>query len=297
MDRQKSILKAGNDGSNSLQQEFPPIPNEPTESEAKHTAEVTVSCSGVCVFINELAWEQELGDDYSEEKVQELRSKLLRQNNVHKVEKALRNLKLPEGMPQGKQRQQLIGKVKRYLFDSPGISFTPSNFNAWKKLVSGRGTVTEAEFIIHEIAEIMELQRIQKETGFDFMGTDWEKMSCQQTRQWDSDFQAYYMQAHSKALEHEYDFIAEQVFDLTNRKISIPLPVAASVDPTRQGEEAREYMLVDGVPLHDHHHFKSWRQRAREMVDLNERQLVKLRLYNRPTLEALVQAVKRQTLK
>jgi len=296
VDKEKAILKAGNGGFHSLQQEFPPIPNEPTESEAKHTAEVTVSCSGVCVFIDELAWEQELGDDYSEEKVQELRSKLLRQNNVNKVEKALRNLKLPEGISQGKQRKQLIGKVKHYLFDSPGISFTPRNFKAWKKLVSGRGTVTEAEFIIHEIAEIMELQRIQHETGFDFMGTDWEKMSCQQKTQWDSDFQAYYMQAHSKALEHEYDFIAEQVFDLTNRKISIPLPVAASVDPTRQGKEARQYMLVDGVPLQDHHHFESWRQLASEMVELNTKQREKLRLHANPTLESLVQAVKQQPL-
>jgi len=297
VDKEKAIVKPGNKGSNSFQQELPPIPNEASESEAEHTAEVTVSCSGVCVFIDELAWEQELGDDYSEEKVQERRSKLLRQNDVNKVEEVLQNLKLPEGISQGNRRKQLIGKVKRYLFDSPGIRFTPRNFNAWKKVVSGGGTVAEAQFIIHEIAEIMELQRIQEKTSFDFMGTDWEKMSCRQKRQWESDFQAYYMQAHSKALEYEYDFVSEQVFHLTNGVISISLPVAASVDPTRQGKEARQYMLVDGVPLQDHRHFESWRQRASATVDLNQRQLMNLRLYNSPTLEALVQAVKQQKLK
>lgn len=297
MYKEKSILEAANESSNSLKQELPPIPIEATESEAKHTAEVAVYCSGVCASIDKFAWEQKLGDGYSEEKVQELRSQLLRQKDVNKIEKALRNLKLPEGISQGKQRKQLLEKVKHYLFDSPGISFTPRNFNAWKRLVSGRGTVADAQFIIHEIAEIMELQRIQEKTGFDFMGTDWEQMSCKQQRQWGSDFQGYYMQAHSKALEHEYDFITKQVFDLTNGRISISLPVAASVDPTRQGEEARQYMLLDGVPLQDHHHFESWRQRATEMVDLNQRQLMNLRLYNSPTIEALVQAVKRQKLK
>jgi len=296
VDKEKAIVKPGNKGSNSFQQELPPIPNEASESEAEHTAEVTVSCSGVCVFIDELAWEQELGDDYSEEKVQERRSKLLRQNDVNKVEEVLQNLKLPEGMSQGKQRQQLIVKVKRYLFDSPGIRFTPTNVKAWKRLAGGRGTVADAQFIIHEIAEIRELERIQEKTGFDFMGTDWEKMNRRQKGQWESDFQAYYMQAHSKALEHEYHFIAEQVFDLTNGGISIPFPLAASVAPTRRRVEAHQYMFVDGVRLQDHHHFPSWRQRGREMVELNTKQREKLRLHASPTLESLVQAVKQQPL-
>jgi hypothetical protein len=296
MDRQKSILKAGNEGSNSLQQELPPIPNEATESEAKHTAEITVSCSGVCVDIDEFAWEQELRDGYSEKKVLELRSQLLRQqNDVNKVEKALRNLQLPEAISQGKQCQQLLEKVKRYLFDSPGISFTPDNFNAWKRLVSGRGTVADAQFVIHEIAEIMELQRIQEKTGFDFMGTDSEKMSRGQKIQWKSDFNFYYRTAHSQALKYEYNFIAKQVFDFTNGKISLSAIVAAAIDPSRN--EARLHMLVDGVHMEEHHDFESWRQRASQMVDLNRRQLVKLGLHDSPTLEALVQAVKRQKLR
>ena len=300
MDKEKTILKAGNTGNRvvySFQQEFPPLYNEAAESEAEYSTELTVSCSGICVSIDGYAWEQKLGDGYSEEKVQKLRVQLLRQRDVNKVDKALRHLKLLEAISPGKQRQQLIGKVKRYLFDSPGIRFTPSNFNAWKRLVSGQGTVDDARFIVHEISEIIELERIQRETGFDFIGTDFETMNSRKKNQWKSEFHTYYMQAHSKALEHEYDFIAKQVFHLTNGVVSIPLQVAASVDPTRQGHEARLFMLVDGVPLEDHHHFTFWRQRTREMVKLNRTQLEKLRLHASPTLESIIQAVKLQKLK
>ena len=295
VDKEKAILNAGNGGSHSLQRELPPIPNEATKSEVKYTAEVTVSCSGVCVYFDS-AWEPEFGDAYSDGKVQELRFQLLRQqNDVNKVEKALRNLQLPEGISQGKQCQQLLEKVKRYLFDSPGISFTPRNFKAWKRLVSGRGTVADAQFVIHEMAEIMELQRIQKETDFDFMGTDWEKMSRRQKVQWESNFDCYYRTAHSQALKYEYDFLAKQVFDSTNGKISLSAIVAAAIDPSRN--EARLHMLVDEVHMEEHHDFESWRQRASEMVELNRRQLEKLGLHDSPTLEALVQAVKRQKLR
>jgi hypothetical protein len=285
VDKEKTILRAGHRG----------VYNRAAESEAEYSAELTVSCSGICVFINESAWKQKLGDGYSEEKVQKLRVQLLRNKDVKKVDKALRYLELFAAISSGNQRQRLIRKVKRYLFDSPGINFNPSNFNAWKRLVSGKGTVDDARFIVHEIAEIIELERIQRETDFDFMGTDWETMSLGQKKQWQIKFENYYKKAHSLALEYEYDFIAKQVLNFTNGKISLSARVAAAIDPRR--DEARLHMLVDGVYMEEHHDFEFWRQRASEMVDLSSKQLIKLRLHSSPTLEELVQAVKQQRLK
>lgn len=265
---------------------------EAAEREDENTALVAAQRGGGCARIDELLWREKLGLVYSEEKVQELRYQLLQQPDVNKVEKALRNHGFTTSSILNKQ---LLEIVKHYNFDSPGIDFTPSNYYAWKRLADGKGLIDDVRYIVHEIAEVREFQRIQQKTGFDFMGAAWEKMKRRQKTQWQSDFEKYYMQAHSKALEHEYSFIAEQVSNFINHKLPISLIVAAAVDPSR--DEARLYMLVEGKLLSEHSNFEYWKQRGNEMVELSQSKLVKLGLYKNPTLAELVHAVKRVKLR
>ncbi len=232
--------------------------------------------------INPIEW------DLPEERVKELRGELLQQADINKVKNALQEFGIPVD-------NQMIEAVKRYTFDSPGIAFARQNYNAWKNLATGKGTVNDARFLVHEMTEIKELQRIQQQTGFDFMGSNLENMGRQQRRQWGVNFELYYMEAHSKALESEYDFIAQQVASATNGRVNISRTVAAAVDPTR--DEARLYMLVDGVPLSEHRNFQRWQQRAKEIVEIGKGTKERLGLSQNPTLADLIAAVKRQKLR
>ena len=78
-----------------------------------------------------------------------------------------------------------------------------------------------------------------------------------------------YLLSHSKALEAEYEFIAEQVSNVTNGAVKISKLQAAAIDRTRN-QEAWEYLLVNGIPMQEHYHFNSWRKRANEVVPLNK---------------------------
>jgi hypothetical protein len=107
-------------------------------------------------------------------------------------------------------------------------------------------------------------------------------MTRRQKQEWAIDFKIYYMQAHSKALEVEYEFIANQVSIATNGMISISRIIAAAVDPNR--DEGRAFMLVDGVVLEKHPNFSTWLSRGKEIFQLNRNQRLKLKLLANPTL-------------
>lgn len=262
--------------------------DEVPEAGTEHSTEVLQGYSGGCVAIDEFSWRQKLGDDLAEdefkEKVEQLRHRLLKSRDIKKVNKALQDGGIVVN-------DRLITLVKRYNFDSPGISFTPDNYEAWTRLAGGNATIDDARYFVHEMAEIQELQQ----SHFNFMGASWDNMTRRQKRQWKSDFERYYMQAHSKALEAEYDFITQQLYAVVNDNINVSRIVAAAVDPNRK--EARLYMLVDGVPLEKHQNFMSWQQKGNQIVELNQRTLTKLRLYQNPTLSELVGAVKRLKLR
>jgi hypothetical protein len=270
--------------------------DEEGELEARTEAATQIElCSGGSAGIDESAWSHKLGKDSGvdlsqdklDAKVQELRQQLLQKQDVKNVRNALKSCGISES-------EEIIDLVKRYNFDSPGICFTPDNYDSWSKLANNEGTINDARYLVHEITEVKELERIKQQKDFDYMGRGKESMTRRQKREWETDFQNYFMQAHRKALEVEYEFIANQVSLATNGTISISRIVAAAVDPTRK--EARIFMLVDAVPLEKHPNFSSWQQRSEETVQLNRNQRLKLKLRTNPTLAELVRAVKHKKI-
>ena len=101
---------------------------------------------------------------YELDQIEGLRQELLSQNDVGKVQRALRKLGITV-------KRNIIQAVKNYVFDSEGIGFTHENYIGWRRLATGKGTIGDAAYLVHEIAEVEELQRIQKETGFNFRKT------------------------------------------------------------------------------------------------------------------------------
>ncbi len=268
------------------------------EGELKTGTEVATETvelrSGGCAGIDEPGWSHKLGklgielpQDEFEARVQHLRQQLLQNPDVKNVRNALKSCGISES-------EEIINLVKRYNFDSPGISFTPDNYDSWRKLANNDSTINDARYLIHEIAEVKELERIKQQKEFDYMGKGKESMTRRQKREWETDFKNYYMQAHCKALKAEYEFIANQVSIATNGMIPISRIVAAAVDPTRK--EARIFMLVDAVPLEKHPNFSSWQQCSEETVQLNRNQRLKLKLRTNPTLAELVRAVKQKKI-
>ena len=230
------------------------------------------------IWINEGIW------GMPKRVVENMRLRLLRQRDIGRVQRAL----IESGIPVDRE---LIRAVKRYNFDNPGIEFLPDNYNAWRNLATGRFTIDDVRYLVHEMAEVAELRRIQSRTGFDYLGTTWEKLGRRARRRWEVDFNRIYDRAHARALEAEYDFVARQVAETTNGRVRISRTIAAAVDPSRS--EGRLFMLVDGVPLEDHFNFAGWEARARETVSIGRSAAERLGISTNPTLGELVDAVKR----
>jgi hypothetical protein len=220
-----------------------------------------------------------------QEAIEGVRQALLPRSDVGRVAASMRDAGIPA------TREQ-IDAVKRYLFDSRGISFDRANYEAWQRLANGRAQSRDIAFLTHELAEIRALEEIRRKTGFDYRGLDFDRMSATQRQQWQADFNRYYLEAHSRALEAEYAYVAEAVARATNGRVRIGRNIAASVDPTRG--EARSNMLVDGSPLGRHRDFPTWQARASEVVDIGTAAQDRLRLPTRtPTLSDLIAALKR----
>lgn len=259
------------------------------ETGAEPDTETVKLRSGSCAGIDEIGWSKKLEANLLfnelQSKVEHLRQQLLsNSSDVKKVRDAVKNYGISIN-------EQLIALVKRYNFDSPGICFTPDNYYSWKRIANQEGTINDMRYLIHEIEEVEELKRIQQKTGFDFIGTRRDKMTSRQKQQWGTDFNTYYMQAHSKALEAEYDFIANQAsIFLTNSSILIQRNIAAAIDPNRH--EAHLYMLVKGLPLEEHPDFNNWQMYGEEIIVLTRKQRMCLRIMRNPTLAELVKLVK-----
>jgi hypothetical protein len=127
------------------------------------------------------------------------------------------------------------------------------------------------------------------------MGRTWDTMTRRQREHWRADFKRYYKKAHSKALEKEYDFIAQMVGEIANiHKIS--RTVAAAVDPTRN--EGMQYMIIDDVLLRDHWQLDEWQSQGEEIIEVSNSTRLRLNLSSSSTLtlKKLVGLVKEMPL-
>ena len=182
----------------------------------------------------------------------------------------------------------MIRTIKRYNFDSPGIAFSRENFEAWNRLAAGNGTIGDVRYMIHEAEEVSRLQKVQKRTGFDFLGKNWDKMTTVERAKWRKQFMTenafwatdmvsadqfvlsgHYISSHGHALEQEFAFIAEQADRVSGGQVRLTAMEAAALDPTPSGSEAREFVLRDGLPLAMHADIAKWQARAGEIVRLD----------------------------
>ncbi|MEL7370388.1 MAG: hypothetical protein AAFN74_15830, partial [Myxococcota bacterium] len=220
-----------------------------------------------------------------------LRRQVLGANDAGRIAEEARRLGL-EGVD-----RSTIDAVRRYLFDSPGIAFTRSNYDAWRRLAEGRGTVADAAFLRHEIAELDALGR----TGFDFMGRNLENASATVRQQWAADFQRHYLLAHAEALGAEARFVADRVNEaLAGGRTIGPNQVAAAHRAVASGDRGHEFarfLPVDNRTLELHPDFAAWRLRAAEPVQITREAMERLRLPStQPTLTELIDAIRRSSL-
>lgn len=190
--------------------------------------------------------------------IEALRLTLLGIDDVNKIRRAVSS----RGISASRSE---VALVKRYIFNSPGIMFTPENYNAWKALPSDKATIDDVRFFVHELAEVRELQKIQRTKGFNFLGNTSNTPQLPPT--WRGDFDTYYIQAHSEALRWEYMYLRDEISALVRRKIAFV--VIAAIDPTRA--EGRLYMQEDNIYLLNHPNFQAWANQATQIVPLNAR--------------------------
>lgn len=224
--------------------------------------------SGGRAGLHEFGW---VRAGYDLDEVESIRQTLLGQNDVGKVQQALQKLGISI-------RRGIIQAVKNYNFDSQGIGFTHENYRAWRRLVTGRGTIGDAAYLVHEMAEVEALQKIKQTTGFDFMGQNWNKLSNTKQQQWKSDFRRHYLLSHSEALEAEYKFLAQQINEITKGKAKVSFLQVAAIDPTRN-DEALTNLFFEGLPIFEHRHFEVWSKRANEKIPLSARTQQQLGYY------------------
>lgn len=238
--------------------------------------------SGGRAGLHEFGW---LQAGYDLDEVESIRQTLLRQNDYGKVQQALQKLGI-------EVRRDIIQAVKNYNFDSQGIGFTHENYSAWRRLVTERGTIGDAAYLVHEIAEVGALQKIRQTTGFDFMGQNWNQFSKTKQQQWQSDFRRHYLLSHSQALKAEYKFLAQQINKITAAKPKISYLQVAAIDPTRN-DEALSHFVFEGVPIFEHHHFETWRKKANDKIPLSARTQQQFGYYlSKTTLKNVIRLVK-----
>jgi len=238
--------------------------------------------SGGRAGLHEFGW---LQAGYDLDEVESIRQTLLRQNDYGKVQQALQKLGI-------EVRRDIIQTVKNYNFDSQGIGFTHENYSAWRRLVTERGTIGDAAYLVHEMAEVEALQKIKQTTSFDFMGKNWNQLSKTKQQQWKSDFRRHYLLCHSQALKAEYKFMAQQINEITTGKAQISFLQVAAIDPTRN-DEALTHLFFEGLPIFEHRHFEAWSKRANEKIPLSVRTQQQLGYYlPKTTLKNVIRLVK-----
>jgi hypothetical protein len=228
---------------------------------------------------------------YTTVQIEQMRQALLDRADIGRIQKSMQGVGI-------KVDREMIEMVKRYNFDSHGIVMDYRNYEAWNRLAQGEGTISDAAYMVHEIAEIKALQRVQQETGFDFMGRDSvSSMTDRQKKLWENAFDEVFLPAHRQTLEVEYDFIAKSVSEVTGGRVKISRYAAAAADNGRP--EGQRHLLVDGIPIKEHHNWPNWKSKEKQTVDIGTKAKQRLRhlTYNSNIkLEDLIEAVRKSRI-
>ena len=212
---------------------------------------------------------------------QRLRQGLLSRKgtSVPAVAEALKKFGIAKATP------EVVGQVFKYIFDSQGIGFDYQNYAAWERLASGKGTISDSRFLVHEFAEIGDM----KARGVDVNGPENFKTAAERDA-WRENFEKEYMTSHGKALYAESEFIAQQIESIA--KVKLTPEVVASIDPV--SDEARTNMtLPDGKKIADSPDFDAWKARGNETVKIDAAAAKRLGTRKSElTLTELVSAVK-----
>ena len=191
-----------------------------------------------------------------------------------------------------KATPKAVGEILAYIFDSSGIAFSYENYASWSRLAAGRGRITDARFLVHELAEI----GLLKNDGVDFMGRSMKIGSAAHDRWTTETFNPSYMRAHKQALRTEYQFLADQLARITGEAQRLTPEEAAAVVATFDstgGTQACELMdTADGPTVEKHPAFSSWQHRATEPVELSPESAKRLGVPERTTLGELSRAIR-----
>jgi hypothetical protein len=217
------------------------------------------------------------------ERVEKLRQNLLSTNDLNKIKQSMQRAGINLSNDE-------IRAIKNYDFDSAGISFTRENYDAWRRLATGKGTIDDVRYLVHELAEVNALKR----TGFDFMGRGWETMTSKQRRQWVADFDRHYAETHSQALLEESRFLSQSLSDITNGNVHLSPVIIAAIG----SEEARRNMLVNGLPLIENRNFAAWESEGNRIVTLPNAIKDRLGLgSNKISIKDLIEKLKKMQVK
>ncbi|MFC6011504.1 hypothetical protein [Nocardia lasii] len=247
----------------------------PTRVEISPIAEVRMPVAGLhrggLSGIDEDGWRSvfpDMAGRHLDDAVERARLEVVNRNDISRIQQSVRDAGIDIDA-------SILREIKQYNFNSRGLQFSAENYNAWTRLGNGTASVGDVRYIVHEAAEIRALRVNERETGFDFMGGSWSRMSPAQQRGWEARFNEAYMAAHSEALREEYKFLTDIISDVTNGNIRIKPEVAAAID---RRPEARKHMLVGEVVLKNSPRFDEWRMMGEAMVTLTGSGAVRLGL-------------------
>jgi len=218
---------------------------------------------------------------YKSPQQQRLRQGILSRKaaSIPKVSDALKKFGVAQATPDA------VSAVFKYIFDSQGIGFDYQNYAAWERLANGKGTVSDARFLVHEFAEIGDM----KARGVDVNGPETFKSAAERDA-WRDNFEKEYMTSHGKALYAESEFVAQQIEAIA--KVKLAPEVVAAIDPV--SDEARTNMtLPDGKPFANSPEYEAWKARGTETVKIDAATAERLGTRKTElTLTELVSAVK-----
>jgi hypothetical protein len=217
----------------------------------------------------------------------ELRKSLLARGpqDIKVVSKALQEFGIAEATP------KTIAEIFNYIFDSSGIAFAYENYASWNRLAADRGRITDARFLVHELAEV----GLLKKEGVDFIGRSM-KIDSAAHRQWETEvFDPAYMRTHKQALRIEYQFLADQLAHVTGEGHRITPEVAAAIDA--KGDQAVVHMdTIDGMAVQQHPSFPEWQRRAMKSVTISPENAKRLGISERTTLGELLRVIRESRL-
>ncbi|MEU3009329.1 hypothetical protein [Nocardia asteroides] len=241
------------------------IPSDAPHADISTRAEVRTPGTGLhrggLSGIDENGWQSvfpSLSGPRLDHAVERLRLEVMNRNDIDRIRQSARSAGFDIDA-------SVLREIKHYNFNSRGLQFSTENYNAWTRLGNGSATVGDVRYIVHEASEVKALQKHQQQTGFDYMGAEWDRMSPAQRKGWEATFDEAYTAAHSQALAEEYRFLTDTINDVTNGNIRMRPEVAASID---RRPEARERMFVGEVPLGQSAQFAAWKMAGSQLVTL-----------------------------